>query len=497
MKTTIQFSFKGHLLLALFIMSGLLFGTAQAQETPSEVFLEVTKLKKANDDFLAVEREIVKPFVQKRIEQGNQIAHFLFRVVYPNSEDEHDYIALDVYGDFNHIQLGQEHVMRIASEVFPPEHHAAIIERYKGAATRLGSSVYVVRDEIFPGLQAASEEPGRFVRVNFMDVKGSQYAAYEKMESEVFKPLHREAAHRGWLHEWVLAERLLPYGSEWKDDFLTFDVFREWKDLNAGSLSELLPAVHPELNSEKLWEEIQALRTLERSEIWEVVHLINTPPAPITFETVKEGSGPSPQWGQDVGFSLRAMDMNGNTLFSSDELGFLFHHIIGSDPYDQNLDAGLLQMKKGGIVTFLIPAEMNDNGNGPVVWKVYLKKIGPRQPNGMELLAETIREEGLAEAIALYTELKSDNPIGYVFREGDMNNLGYQLMQEGLDREAVFVFMVNHKNFPKSWNACDSLADGYRNCGDFAQAKKHYQMALELNPEFQAAKNKLQDLDLD
>ncbi len=66
-----------------------IFGSnLQAQDEPSTVYLHITKLKKLNDDLMDVEEQIMKPYVQERIKQGNQLMHLLFRVHYPNSDNE-------------------------------------------------------------------------------------------------------------------------------------------------------------------------------------------------------------------------------------------------------------------------------------------------------------------------------------------------------------------------------------------------------------------------
>ena len=58
--------------------------------------------------------------------------------------------------------------------------------------------------------------------------------------------------------------------------------------------------------------------------------------------------------------------------------------------------------------------------------------------------------------------------------------LGYELMGEKKLDLAVEVFRLNVEAYPDSFNAFDSLAEAYVNCGDRELA---YEKSLELNPK--------------
>ena len=66
------------------------------------------------------------------------------------------------------------------------------------------------------------------------------------------------------------------------------------------------------------------------------------------------------------------------------------------------------------------------------------------------------------------TILANDKAAGRPFRgyyrvadETNLNWIGYHLMREGLNKEAIFVMQLNHTLFPESPNTYDSLADAY------------------------------------
>jgi len=72
--------------------------------------------------------------------------------------------------------------------------------------------------------------------------------------------------------------------------------------------------------------------------------------------------------------------------------------------------------------------------------------------------------------------------------EAEINNLGYQLLNAGKIDQAIEVFKKNTELHPDSWNAWDSLAEGYMNKGDKQQATEYYKKALGMAPENQHAR---------
>lgn len=56
------------------------------------------------------------------------------------------------------------------------------------------------------------------------------------------------------------------------------------------------------------------------------------------------------------------------------------------------------------------------------------------------------------------------------------------MLREGQARVAVDVFELNVGRHPDSWNAYDSLGEGYAAAGDTTRAVASYEKSLELNP---------------
>lgn len=469
-----------------------------AQPEMGRVYLEITKVKQLSDDMMSVEEELVTPFVQERIREGNQIFHALYEVRYPASDEaEYDYIVINGFADFAHLEMDETNAGRLAMQTFPNARIPEMIERYRNAMSHQGTEIFVVRDEAFPGMTTATGEHSAYAVVNHMKVRDGQVADYLNMEIDVWKPLHQSRARAGLINDWMLLERVLPYGKEMYEDYLTVDMFSKWTQLAGSQWGEHFQKVHPNRNWEKVQEETAALRDLRHSEVWRLVHMVDEPAESVSYQIMKPGKGPHPMNGQEVAYRVLLNSADGEELFSSEELGFSLYEVIGDNLYDRYMDEGFRQLRKGGLLQIELPAgsqsgslrNMTDGKTATL--KVELLDIGIPAPDGVKWLEKQLAEHGLEPAMEQYSKLRSHNPRGYVFREGDMNQLGYRLLEKRDHSAALYVFALNQQNYPASWNAWDSLADGYMAAGDHEKAMMGYEKALKINPEFGPAREKL------
>ncbi|MDP9958114.1 CubicO group peptidase (beta-lactamase class C family) [Epilithonimonas hungarica] len=126
-------------------------------------------------------------------------------------------------------------------------------------------------------------------------------------------------------------------------------------------------------------------------------------------------------------------------------------------------------------------------------WKNY-----PIEPQ-KESIALTIRKECLKnvdKGIALYKELKKNNPNDYNFaNENELNELGYEFLRDNQLDAALKIFDLNVNEFPKSGNAYDSRGEAYFNKKEYALSKNDYQKSLDLDPSNNNAKEMLLKID--
>jgi CubicO group peptidase (beta-lactamase class C family) len=112
-----------------------------------------------------------------------------------------------------------------------------------------------------------------------------------------------------------------------------------------------------------------------------------------------------------------------------------------------------------------------------------------------DVLFPTVTEKDVQAAIKQYRELKATQSDAYDFSEGQLNGVGYQLMQLKRVKDAIEIFKLNVEMFPQRPNPYDSLGEAYMQNGDKVLAIQNYKKSLELNPKNTGAAEKLKKLE--
>jgi len=98
---------------------------------------------------------------------------------------------------------------------------------------------------------------GTLAVINFMKAKPGQAAAYEKMESEVFKPNHQKDVDSGGRANWGLLRNMMGYASESYASHITVDMYTGYDQFFNGNNTPLTEA------QQKSMREIDKLRDLK------------------------------------------------------------------------------------------------------------------------------------------------------------------------------------------------------------------------------------------
>ncbi|GAB4512497.1 MAG: hypothetical protein Tsb004_18380 [Allomuricauda sp.] len=130
--------------------------------------------------------------------------------------------------------------------------------------------------------------------------------------------------------------------------------------------------------------------------------------------------------------------------------------------------------------------------NGAMVRILYgLPFEFPKIP-ASKILSKTLLAEGIQKVEVFYEDQKSNEK--YDFSEGELNRLGYDLLELNKKDEAIAIFKINVKAHPESANVYDSLGEAYLKSANNEMALKNYRIALEKDPENLNAKKIIERL---
>jgi len=108
------------------------------------------------------------------------------------------------------------------------------------------------------------------------------------------------------------------------------------------------------------------------------------------------------------------------------------------------------------------------------------------------VLGSTIQNNSLADALNRYE--KSKKLPAYHLNEGEINQMGYNIIGVGKIKEAIALMNINVIQFPRSANAWDSRGEAYMLNGEKAKAILDFKKSLELDPFSMNAIRKLNEL---
>jgi CubicO group peptidase (beta-lactamase class C family) len=117
-----------------------------------------------------------------------------------------------------------------------------------------------------------------------------------------------------------------------------------------------------------------------------------------------------------------------------------------------------------------------------------------RAAEGVKAPADWLEAGDMVRAVEGYRSLWKKDPKDPNVAETRLNSMGYQLLSDRKMAEAIALFKLNVELHPDSWNAYDSLAEGYMKNGEKALAIKNYEKSLALNPKNAAGAKKLEEL---
>ncbi len=120
----------------------------------------------------------------------------------------------------------------------------------------------------------------------------------------------------------------------------------------------------------------------------------------------------------------------------------------------------------------------------------------PKKPISAHILA-VIYEEGIDSAVETYIALKEEESESFTFNEGELNWLGYYLLGKERIDDAIKIFNLNIKEYPKSSNVYDSMGEAYMIKGNSEKAIEYYKKSVELNPQNNNGFDKLKELGVD
>lgn len=223
----------------------------------------------------------------------------------------------------------------------------------------------------------------------------------------------------------------------------------------------------------------------------------------LKYIVVKKGKGKKAENGKMAEVHYTGWLLDGKKFDSSRDRNEPFEFLLGAKQVISGWDEGVALMKTGDKFRLILPPELayGERGAGEIIppnstliFDVELLGVHKPKKSVIDTMMAVILDKNVEKAIDVYWTLYNDKEDEYNFKESQLNTLGYQLLQVGMNKQAIEIFKLNAEQYPDSYNVYDSWGEGCMVAGDNKNAVKYYKKSLELNPQNENAKQKLEML---
>ncbi|NNE02494.1 MAG: hypothetical protein HKN52_04945 [Eudoraea sp.] len=241
------------LILAMTLFTATAFGQ---EEEPLFLLFEFMHVDEDQSAAYAETEEFWEKVHVQRVKNGDCIGWDLWQLKPSGQEQGAQFMTVSLYndpvkmmegGDFNKAWNGAY------PNLTPEESDQKMMQTSK--SRDLTHQVYLVQ------IDATNDNfdmpIGTLAVINFMKAKPGQSGAYEKMESEVFKPNHQKDVDSGGRANWGLLRNMMGYATEAYASHITVDMYTGYDQFFNGTNTPLTDA------QQNAMQEIDKLRDLK------------------------------------------------------------------------------------------------------------------------------------------------------------------------------------------------------------------------------------------
>lgn len=263
------------ILAVIFCLSGN-FILAQGGESQGYYSFDYMKVRPGmHDEYLKLEKAW-KKIHQANIRAGKYNFWELTQVAYPSgANEEYNYVTrINFKGEKQLAGYLEDWTMPDLDTMLTPEERT-LVDRTSEIRTLVKSEIWSHADMAL-GKDIDKE---KIVVFNYFDFPetGSQ-TDHQRVEREIWKPVHEARIKDGKMTGWVLAAKQLPWGSADAYHDATVDLYANWEQfLTQGSPAPYFEKVHAGKDMGKLIAETEAACDLIRQEVRMVVDNSNVP----------------------------------------------------------------------------------------------------------------------------------------------------------------------------------------------------------------------------
>ena len=242
----------------MFLAIILIFSSAFAQNK-SYAVVEFMKVDASNDAEYLETEDFWEKIHEQRIKDGNLKSWELWTLK-PGGEDQgYQYLTINIYDDRVKMFADWGDVSTIAQKVHPNLSKEEVQKKLDNTARSRDLAVRYFLVQLDKTKDDYQYPIGTVATITMMKVNAINVSAYEKAESEFFKPMHQNEIENDQRSSWKLYRFVSPTGSDTYASHITMNIYRDYAQVFSAEDEELALTE----DQQKLFDEGISLREMK------------------------------------------------------------------------------------------------------------------------------------------------------------------------------------------------------------------------------------------
>ena len=239
--------------MLVFLHTGRIFSQDRVRVFINLDFNKVAPEK--TTDYLTLEDSIWKPIQQEHIKEGGLAGWNVFRVWFSGTDSKYNYIVKELYNKYE--DMAYEYGNDVIAKVHPGIDEAQLMEGTYSARSIAEAQSAVRLAMLRP---AEKKEPSRFVLVNYLNIKKSNEAQFEKNILEVAMPAFQDRMNSGFNQGWDLYKVVVPGGDSVPYQYISFEYIGSMGEVVKPGGEDASKGMEPgKVYRTELWERVNYL----------------------------------------------------------------------------------------------------------------------------------------------------------------------------------------------------------------------------------------------
>ncbi|SDR92624.1 hypothetical protein [Gramella sp. MAR_2010_147] len=213
----------------LILMLLLVFCSLSSAQEEIYMTFEFMKVDNDQEQFYVETEDFWEKIHEQRVASGDIAGWDLWQLL-PGGEDQgYQYLTVTVFDDPLKMMNASAGILESAKMAYPDLSDEEIENRVNlaGGSRDLAVRLFL---KIADGINIDYQmKPGMVATLDLMNARDGNYEAYEKAETDIFKPLHQKMVDNGTKGDWRLLKVLLPQGTEVFASHITVNMFDNWE----------------------------------------------------------------------------------------------------------------------------------------------------------------------------------------------------------------------------------------------------------------------------